>query len=67
MKEVFQDSAKRPLLFVYPDTSLSEVITFLAIGPEIYVDGVVVITEEKYEWKKDTNTCWKDWGQECVA
>ena len=52
VKEVFQDSAKRPLLFVYPDTKLLEVITFLAIGPEIYVDGVVVITEENLNGKK---------------
>jgi hypothetical protein len=43
VKEVFNDSAKRPFLFVYPDTKLLEVT---AIGPEIYVDGVVVVTEE---------------------
>jgi hypothetical protein len=46
VKEVFNDSAKRPFLFVYPDTKLLEVTAFLAIGPEIYVDGVVVVTEE---------------------
>lgn len=52
VKEVFHDSAERPFLFVYPDTKLLEVITFLAIGPEIYVDGVVVVTEENHSGKK---------------
>ena len=52
VKEVFNDSAKRPFLFVYPDTKLLEVTTFLAIGPEIYVDGVVVVTEESHNGKK---------------
>jgi CBS domain-containing protein len=46
VKEVFNDCTKRPFLFAYPDTKLLQVITFLAIGPEIYVDGVVVVTEE---------------------
>ena len=52
VKEVFNDSAKRPFLFVYPDTKLLEVTTFLAIGPEIYVDGVVVVTEESRNGEK---------------
>jgi CBS domain-containing protein len=52
VKEVFNDSAKRPFLFVYPDTKLLEITTFLAIGPEIYVDGVVVVTEESRNGKK---------------
>ena len=52
VKEVFNDSAKRPILFVYPDTKLLEVTTFLAIGPEIYVDGVVVVTEESHNGEK---------------
>jgi CBS domain-containing protein len=52
VKEVFNDSAKRPFLFVYPDTKLLEVTTFLAIGPEIYVDGVVVVTEGSRNGKK---------------
>jgi CBS domain-containing protein len=51
VKEVFNDSAKRPFLFVYPDTKLLEITTFLAIGPEIYVDGVVVV-EENHNGKK---------------
>jgi CBS domain-containing protein len=52
VKEVIKDSAKRPFLFVYPDTRLLEITTFLAIGPEIYVDGVVVVTEESHNGKK---------------
>jgi CBS domain-containing protein len=52
VKEVFSDSAKRPFLFVYPDTNLLEITTFLAIGPEIYVDGVVVVSEESHNGKK---------------
>jgi CBS domain-containing protein len=52
VKEVFNYSTKRPFLFVYPDTRLIEVITFLSIGPEIYVDGVVVVTEEGHNGKK---------------
>ncbi len=52
VKEIFTDSAKRPFLFVYPDTKLLEVTTFLAIGPEIYVDGIVVITEENHNERK---------------
>ena len=52
VKEVFNDSTKRPFLYVYPDTKLLEVTTFLAIGPEIYVDGVVVVTEESHDGEK---------------
>jgi CBS domain-containing protein len=52
VKEVFNDCTKRPFLSVYPDTKLLQVITFLAIGPEIYVDGVVVVTEENRNGKK---------------
>jgi CBS domain-containing protein len=52
VKDVFNDSIKRPFLFVYPDTKLLEVITFLAIGPKIYVDGVVVIAEQNQDGNK---------------
>ena len=52
VKDVFNDSAKRQFLYVYPNTKLLEVVTFLAIGPEIYVDGVVVVTEENLNGKK---------------
>ncbi len=66
VKEVFNDSAKRPFLFVYPDTKLLEVTTFLAIGPEIYVDGVVVVTEESRNGEKIHDTCWNDWASKNV-
>ena len=33
---------KRPALSISPDTLLPQVATFLAIGPQIYVDGLVV-------------------------
>jgi hypothetical protein len=52
VKEVFSDSVKRPILFVHPDAKLLEVATYLAIGPEIYVDGLVVITEEYHNGEK---------------
>jgi CBS domain-containing protein len=46
VNEVFHESIERPFLFVYPDSKLLEVATFLAIGPEIYVDGLVVVAVE---------------------
>jgi len=36
---------KRPLLHVAPTDSLLKVGTFLAIGPQIYVDGLVVLDD----------------------
>lgn len=38
---------KRPILSVSPTDSLLQVGTFLAIGPQIYVDGLVVLDGEK--------------------
>ena len=38
---------KRPLLSVSPADSLLQVGTFLAIGPQIYVDGLVVLDGQK--------------------
>src|SRR5579884_2994440 len=38
---------KRPLLTINPSDSLMQVATFLAIGPQIYVDGLVVIEDNK--------------------
>jgi predicted transcriptional regulator len=40
---------KRPLLSVSPSDSLLQVATFLAIGPQIYVDAVVVLDNRKFE------------------
>jgi hypothetical protein len=52
VNEVFHDLIKRPFLFVYPHTKLLEVATFLAIGPQIYVDGLVVVVELYKDGKK---------------
>jgi CBS domain-containing protein len=38
---------KRPLISVGPEDSLLQVGTYLAIGPQIYVDGLVVIDNSK--------------------
>ncbi|HKZ62436.1 MAG TPA: CBS domain-containing protein [Nitrososphaera sp.] len=38
---------KRPVLHVSPADSLLQVGTFLAIGPQIYVDGLVVLDGQK--------------------
>ena len=38
---------KRPSLSISPDTLLPQVATFLAIGPQIYVDGLVVTVDKK--------------------
>ena len=35
----------RPFLFVEPNTRMLQIGTFLATGPQIYVDGLVVISE----------------------
>ena len=36
---------KRPFLFVEPNTRMLQIATFLAIGPQIYVDGLVVVSD----------------------
>ena len=33
---------KRPSLSISPDALLPQLVTFLAIGPQIYVDGLVI-------------------------
>ena len=38
---------KRPVLSVNSSDSLLEVATFMAIGPQIYVDGLVVLDAQK--------------------
>ncbi len=37
---------QRPILFVDSSTQMLQVATFLAIGPEIYVDGLLVIDDK---------------------
>jgi CBS domain-containing protein len=36
---------RRPFLFVESNTQMLQIATFLAIGPQIYVDGIIVIDE----------------------
>ena len=43
IREAADHIFKRPSLSISPDTLLPQVATFLAIGPQIYVDGIVVI------------------------
>lgn len=38
---------KRPYLSVLPNTTLMQIAPFMAIGPQIYVDGLVVLEGEK--------------------
>ncbi len=38
---------RRPCLFVNPTDKLLQIATFLAIGPQIYADGLVVIDDKK--------------------
>ena len=37
---------KRPYLSVLPDTTLMQIAPFMAIGPQIYVDGLIVLEGE---------------------
>jgi predicted transcriptional regulator len=45
IKETVPHIFKRPLLSVSPSDSLLHVGTFLAVGPQIYVDGLVVLDQ----------------------
>lgn len=47
ISEIVPNVFKRPLLFVSPSDSLLQAATFLAIGPQIYVDGLVVLEDNK--------------------
>lgn len=47
ISEIVPSIFKRPLLFVSPSDSLLQAATFLAIGPQIYVDGLVVLDDRK--------------------
>ena len=38
---------RRPCLFVDPTAQMLQIATFLAIGPQIYADGLVVIDDKK--------------------
>lgn len=47
ISDVVSHIFKRPLLHVNPSDSLLTVATYLAIGPQIYVDGLVVLDRHK--------------------
>lgn len=47
ISEIVPHIFKRPLLYVGPSDSLMQVATFLAIGPQIYVNGLVVLDDHK--------------------
>ena len=36
---------RRPFLFVESNTQMLQIATFFVIGPQIYVDGIIVIDE----------------------
>lgn len=47
IKDAASHIFRRPFLFVNPTAPMMQIATFLAIGPQIYVDGLVVINESK--------------------
>ena len=38
---------ERPFLFVYSNTKMVELATYLAIGPQIYADGMLVFQQQE--------------------
>ena len=47
IKDVAAQIFRRPCLFVNPTAHIFQIATYLAIGPQIYVDGLIVINESK--------------------
>lgn len=47
IKDVAAQIFSRPCLFVNPTAYIFQIATYLAIGPQIYVDGLIVINESK--------------------
>ena len=45
VKDNFSNILSRPFLSVYPNTKLFELIPFLALGPDIYADGLLVTSK----------------------
>lgn len=50
--DVLPDIFKRPFLFVYSNTKMVELATYLAIGPQIYADGMLVFQQQQEEQQK---------------
>ena len=44
---------RRPCLFVDPTDKMLQIATFLAIGPQIYADGLVVIDDKKETYRQN--------------
>lgn len=49
---VFPDIDEHPFLFVYSDTKLIELATYLGIGPQIYADGLLVFQQHQKDQQK---------------
>jgi predicted transcriptional regulator len=47
IRDVVPQIFKRPYLSVLPNATLMQIAPFMAIGPQIYVDGLVVLEGEK--------------------
>jgi hypothetical protein len=45
VSNLFPDVFEHPILFVYSDTKLVELTSYLAIGPQIYADGLLVMEQ----------------------
>ena len=45
--ETFPHLTKRPFSFTYINSDLIQLATFLAIGPQIYIDGLIVVLENQ--------------------
>jgi CBS domain-containing protein len=50
--DVLPDIFERPFLFIYSNTKLVELATYLAIGPQIYADGMLVFQQQEEDDKK---------------
>ena len=45
VSNLFPDVFEHPILFVYSDTKLVELTSYLAVGPQIYADGLLVMVQ----------------------
>ena len=43
---------ERPFLFVYSNIKMAELATYLAIGPQIYADGMLVFQQQEEDDEK---------------
>lgn len=50
--ETFPHLTKRPFSFTYINSDLIQLATFLAIGPQIYIDGLIVVLENQIKKQK---------------